>query len=37
MFMVGLLLGLIIGSIITIIIHSCVIIGKEADERLYRN
>ncbi len=37
MFIGGLLIGLVIGSFITIIIHSCVIIAKESDERVYRN
>lgn len=33
MFIAGLITGTIIGSFITLIIYSCIIVGKQADER----
>lgn len=37
MFITGIILGIIIGSIITLTIHSCLILGKIADDRIYKN
>ncbi len=32
MFLIGLIIGLFIGSFITLILYSCMVISKEADE-----
>ena len=34
MFIKGMLLGIAIGSFTTLILYSCIIIGKDADERM---
>lgn len=34
MFLLGFLLGLFIGEIVTFVVYACIIVGKEADESL---
>ena len=33
MFIEGIIIGIIVGSIITLVIHSCIILGRQADEK----
>ena len=37
MFIKGMLFGFSVGSFITLIIYSCIIVGKFADENIYKN
>ena len=37
MFIKGMLLGIALGSFSTLILYACIIIGKQADERTYKN
>lgn len=37
MFIVGIVVGIMIGSVVTLTIYSCIILGRQADEKVYRN
>lgn len=37
MFFKGICLGIAIGSITTLILYSCIIVAKQADEKTYKN
>ena len=37
MFITGLMIGILIGSITTLMIHCCLILGKSKEEHMYKN